>query len=174
MANSTGTISRAAEQTAAPSRDWLKIISIFLALFGVVVAIVPAYAKLTDTIVPCVQGVGNCEVVNNSIYAYLPPTDGGFRIPVAVLGVLGYLAIAVSLLLETRVPLLAQRGKLLVFGMTLFGFLFSGYLTAIEAFVLHEWCQWCVVSAITMTVLFGISFARLWRAISFVPEDEEA
>jgi uncharacterized membrane protein len=62
---------------------------------------------------------------------------------------------------------------MIVFGMTFIGFLFSGYLTAIEAFVLKEWCQWCVVSAITMTILFGIAFARMWQAISAVPEDEE-
>jgi len=50
--------------------------------------------------------------------------------------------------------------------MTLFGFMFSAYLTAIEAFVIHAWCMWCLGSAITMTALFIVSGLRLWKAIS--------
>jgi uncharacterized membrane protein len=69
---------------------------------------------------------------------------------------------------------LHARGRLIVFGMTLVGFLFSLYLTAIEAFVLNAWCVWCVVSAIAMTLLFGVSFARLWQQISAVPDEDES
>jgi uncharacterized membrane protein len=150
----------------APRRDRLWLPSVVLSIIGLGVAGVTAWAKLTNTVTPCAAGVSNCEVVQTSAYAYVGP------VPVAYIGVVGYLAILAVLLLERRVPLLAARGRWLVFAMTLFGFLFSGYLTAIEAFVLREWCQWCVASAVTMTVLFAVSFARLWAAMSALPDDE--
>jgi uncharacterized membrane protein len=154
------------------ARDWIKIISLALAVIGLLIAGYLSYAELTHTEIACniqsASGENSCASVNNSIYAKIGP------LPIAILGLAGYLAILGALLLETRLPVLVCRGKLLVFGMTLFGFLFSLYLTAIEAFVLQEWCQWCIISAITMTLLFGLSFARLWRTINAVPEDEEA
>ena len=53
-------------------------------------------------------------------------------------------------------------------GMTLFGlatiaFVFSAYLTAIEAFVLRAWCRWCVASAIVATLIFVCSLTEFRR-----------
>lgn len=158
------------------ARDWIKIISIVLAVIGLLVAGYLTYTEATKTEIACSivspTGGNSCADVNNSPWARIPPGPSG--VPVAYLGIAGYLAILVALLLENRVPFLVRRGKLLVFGLALFGFLFSLYLTAIEAFVLQEWCQWCIISAITMTLLFGLSFARLWRNINALPENEEA
>jgi hypothetical protein len=39
--------------------------------------------------------------------------------------------------------------------------LFSVWLTYLELFVIHAICQWCVVSAILVTVLFVISVLDL-------------
>jgi uncharacterized membrane protein len=154
------------------ARDWIKIISFVLAVIGLLVAGYLSFAEVTRTEIACslhsASGGNSCADVNNSIYAKIGP------LPVAILGLGGYLAILGVLIFETRLPILVRRGKLFVFGMALFGFLFSMYLTAIEAFVLQEWCQWCIISAITMTLLFGLSFARLWRNINAVPENEEA
>jgi uncharacterized membrane protein len=153
--------------TGRAPRDLLKIISVVLAVIGIVIA---GYLTWTDVINVspiCVRGGSwDCAGVNTSIYARIGP------IPVAVLGLAGYWAILATLLLEAVVPFFASRGKVLVFCMTLFGLLFSGYLTAIEAFRLRLWCVWCVGSAVTMTALFIVSFARLWRAISAAPEEE--
>jgi uncharacterized membrane protein len=38
-------------------------------------------------------------------------------------------------------------------GVTLFGFVFSAYLTYREVFTLQEICEWCVSSAVLMTLL---------------------
>ena len=42
------------------------------------------------------------------------------------------------------------------------GVLFSGYLTYLEAAVIHAWCRWCVVSAVLVTVIFVTALAG-WR-----------
>jgi uncharacterized membrane protein len=166
MATTTGSASLAADQA---HRDWLKLASIVLALIGALIAGYLVISEVTNTQTICpATGAFNCDLVQKSIYSRIGP------IPVAVLGLVGYVAILSVLLLESRVTLFAERGKLLVFGMTLIGLLFSGYLTAMEAFVLQAWCVWCVASAIAMTLLFIVSFARLWRAIGSEPIEDEA
>jgi uncharacterized membrane protein len=45
----------------------------------------------------------------------------------------------------------------------LVGFGFSAYLTSRELFSLHEICEWCVSSAIIMTVLAGWAVWRFLR-----------
>jgi uncharacterized membrane protein len=150
------------------TRDWLKVASIILTCIGIFIA---GYVVVTEilnieTICPKTSTI-SCDVVQHSVYSKVGP------IPVAFLGLGGYVLILLVLLLETHIPFLAARGKMIVFGLTLFGVLFSGYLTSIEAFVLHTWCLWCVASAITMTLLFIVSFARLWRSMSVVPLDDE-
>src|SRR5436309_7298636 len=129
---------------APVARDWLKLASLALAVVGVLIAgyLVVSEITNTQTICPAV-GAFNCDLVQHSIYSRVGP------IPVAVLGLAGYLAILGVLLLESRITLFAERGAVLVFGMALIGLLFSGYLTAMEAFVLHAWCVWCLGSAIT-------------------------
>lgn len=150
------------------SRDWLKIASLVLAIIGTFIAGYLSYTKIFNTEIACANtSVVNCDAVQHSAYAQVGP------IPVMYLGLVGYILILLTLVLETRLPFLQTRGRLIVFGLTLFGVLFSGYLTAIEAFVLHQWCEWCVGSAITMTVLFIVSFARLWRSMGVIPLDNE-
>jgi len=103
-------------------------------------------------------GIGNCEAVQNSPYARIGP------IPVAGLGVLGYLALLIVSLLGLQptshgsrlVPLALLAGGIVGVG-------FSAYLTYLEAFVIHAWCQWCVISAIIMVLVFLASLPELRR-----------
>ncbi len=74
-------------------------------------------------------------------------------IPVAAFGAVGYLVLmGVSLLgLQPN----AARSRLVSFALVgggVVGFIFTTYLTYLEAFVIHAWCQWCVGSAIIMTL----------------------
>ena len=148
-----------------PGRDWLAVAKLVLTIIGVFITgyIVVSELLNTDTICPR-NATFNCDLVQHSIYSKIGP------LPIAYLGLGGYLAILLVLLLQKRVPLLAARGKMIVFALTLFGFLFSAYLTYIEAFVLQAWCIWCLSSAITMTLLFLISLADLWRSVTTVPD----
>jgi uncharacterized membrane protein len=99
-----------------------------------------------------------CEKVQSSKYAKV----GG--VPVPLIGLIGYLTILGSLLVRGELARLATAG------MAIFGMLFSGYLTFLELFRIHAICQWCVGSAITMTVIAVLATIRALRA----PDDELA
>ena len=94
-------------------------------------------------------GVGDCATVQASRWAYVGP------VPVPVFGVLGYLVLLVTALVGLQPGFRASRTVAVVLlGGATAGFLFSLWLTYLEAFVIHAWCQWCVVSAVCMTLIF--------------------
>lgn len=131
--------------------------SVALAVLGVAVSVYMTVYKLTSNESMCL-GSGDCSTVNASSYSEI------FGIPVAVVGIAGYLAILALLLLETyRGQFFAEHGPLAVFGLAVGGFGFTLYLVYIEAFILRAWCPFCVTSQITMTVLFIFSIIRLVR-----------
>ena len=105
----------------------------------------------------CAEG-GGCESVNSSIYSEI---NG---IPIAILGLGAYLAIAALLTLEKRVGALETYGPLAVFGLALTGTLYSAYLTYVELFVLRAVCPYCVASAVLITAIFILAVVRFWRA----------
>jgi uncharacterized membrane protein len=107
------------------------------------------YGRIT---VPCAAGGNPCEVVQTSIYSHV------LGIPVALLGLIGYVGVLATLL--TPDSELSRAGTL---GVTLFGFVFSGYLTYREVFTLKAICEWCVSSAVLMTVLFVLAVIRYLR-----------
>jgi uncharacterized membrane protein len=94
----------------------------------------------------CVGGGGGCERVQSSPYARL----GG--VPVAIVGLAGYLAVLASLALPAR--------SVTAF-LALVGAGFSAYLTYLELAAIDAVCQWCVASAMIMTALAVASVARL-------------
>jgi uncharacterized membrane protein len=107
---------------------------------------------------PIVCGVGDCETVQSSIYAKIG------AVPVSGIGVVGYLALFVLALRGVQ-PLHRDSrliGGLLLVGATI-GVAFSGYLTYLEARVIHAWCQYCVGSAIVMTLIFVATLAEIPR-----------
>ncbi len=109
---------------------------------------VAGYLTYVETrLVPAVCGpVGDCNAVQSSPYARL------FGIvPVALLGWVGYLALAVLWLAARWMrPPLQRAIPLLLWGMAFFGVAFSIYLTALELFVLRAVCLWCLTSAVLM------------------------
>jgi uncharacterized membrane protein len=98
---------------------------------------------------PLCLASGGCEKVQSSRYAEL----GG--VPVAVLGLVGYVGILASLAVPGEPGLVA--GALIA----LVGFGFSAYLTYLELVKIHAICQWCVASAVLMTVLAVLTVIRL-------------
>ena len=137
---------------------WL--VSVILVMVGAIDSAYLTFLKFTGMVAAC-SDIGDCEAVNNSKYAEI----GG--IPLALLGLLGYLAILAFLVLETRFPSWRDGLHLGVFGFTLAGTIYSTYLTYIEIAVLHAICPYCVVSAVVMLLLFVISIIRL-RRLGFV------
>jgi Predicted membrane protein len=116
-----------------------------------------SYSKLTAINLYCTPGLGNCETVNASQWSYI------FGIPVAYLGFATYLAILLLMIFGKKIRIVAPYQEYLYFFITLVGILFSGYLTYIEAAVLHTFCQWCLLSAAMMIVLFITSVIKLAR-----------
>ena len=52
-------------------------------------------------------------------------------------------------------------GAIAIFGFSLIGVLYSGYLTYLELAVIHAICQYCVISAVVMVLIFIISIIKL-------------
>ena len=76
-------------------------------------------------------------------------------IPVALLGLIGYVGILAGLLVPDR-----EEARLATLGLTVVGFGFSAYLTYRELFSIHAICEWCASSAVIMTVLLGCAITR--------------
>ena len=93
-----------------------------------------------------------CATVQQSEYASL----GG--VPVAVLGLLGYLAVLVALARD------GEAWRTAAAFLSLAGLGFSGWLTYVELAVLEAVCIWCVGSAVCMTLLAGLTVGRMLRA----------
>ena len=70
----------------------------------------------------------------------------------ALLGVVGYLLLAVLALLRRVVLTVYFAGIGLGYGL---------YLTNIEAHILHVWCVYCVVSLILTVAIAFLAFASL-------------
>lgn len=123
-----------------------------LCLVGLVIAAYLAYVETTQVSAVC-GPVGDCNTVNQSRYARLFGV-----LPIGLLGVVGYVAILIAWLASRLSnPRRASFASLALFGLTLFGTLFSVYLTFLEPFVIGATCAWCLSSAVIMTALLWLS-----------------
>ncbi|MDH5759200.1 MAG: vitamin K epoxide reductase family protein [Gemmatimonadota bacterium] len=107
---------------------------------------------------PIVCGVGDCATVQASSYAKVGP------IPVAAIGLAGYMFLLGMALLGLQPAYAASRvvsGALVAASSVALAF--SAYLTYLEAAVIHAWCQWCVVSAILVVLIFLFSLPEVGR-----------
>lgn len=120
-----------------------------LALVGIGIAGYLTYIHYAGLKPLCVAGGGGCEKVQSSSASKLA------GVPVAVLGLIGYVFIAGTALVRTEAARMAGACAAIA------GFGFSAYLTYQELFVIHAICQWCVASAILMTILAVLTTARL-------------
>ena len=110
-----------------------------LALAGIVVSTLALRVHYSTATAPCsLNEKWDCGIVNHSPYAEIR------GIPVAAIGIAGYLLIGF-------LALLRRRGLLLV--TVLIGMAFALYLTNIEAKVLGVWCLYCVISQGIIAIL---------------------
>jgi vitamin-K-epoxide reductase (warfarin-sensitive) len=96
----------------------------------------------------------DCGIVNHSPYAVLKGTG----IPVAVLGIAGYLLMG---------ALAWRRAWRWLLAAALAGLAFSLYLAHIEAHVLGVWCIYCAISLADISLItllaLGTTVATLFR-----------
>jgi uncharacterized membrane protein len=114
-----------------------------LALLGLAISIYLTYVHYAG-IEPVCSSISNCERVQTSEYADLA------GIPVAVLGIVGYATILVSLWMGPDVTAL----------LSYLAVAFSAYLTWAELFKIDAICQWCVASAIITLVIAVLATVR--------------
>jgi uncharacterized membrane protein len=130
----------------------LRTTMIVLATIGLGVASYLVYVHYSGVPPLCSTAHNTCLKVQTSVYSKLA------GVPVALIGLLGYVAILGSLLAPQR-----EETRFATMAFTLIGFGFSAYLTSREAFSLHEYCEWCVSSAIIMTLLTPLAVWRFLR-----------
>jgi uncharacterized membrane protein len=144
-----------AVQFSHPKRslpDFPKWVIPALCLIGLGVAAYLAYVEITSVKAVC-GPVGDCNTVQQSKYARL------FGIlPIGVLGMAGYVLLILTWWVDqVSKGVLSLYARLASLGMTVFGTLFSIYLTFLEPFVIGATCAWCLTSALVMTGLFILS-----------------
>ena len=131
--------------------DWSWTIPI-LSIIGLGVAGYLSWIEVTKTEAVC-GPIGDCNTVQDSPYAILFGL-----LPVGVLGLLGYIAILAGWLFVRFGPEKWQNTiNLIIWGMALFGVIFSIYLTYLEPFVIGATCMWCITSAVIITLQLWVS-----------------
>ncbi len=101
-------------------------------------------------------GFGGCDLVQASEYAYF------LGLPVALWGLGGYAAIFGVAMAGLQPRWAGHRPiALALLGLSAIAMVVSAYLTYLEAAVIHAWCQWCVVSAILVALIFLLSLTGL-------------
>jgi uncharacterized membrane protein len=111
----------------------LRAVAAAVALAGVSVAGYLTWAHYSNSTVVCVQG-GGCETVQHSSYAEIA------GVPVALLGLMSYSAVLVLVLYDSA------NARLAAATLAFIGILFSAYLLALQLFVIHALCIWCVTN----------------------------
>ena len=122
----------------------MRYVIVLLAVLGIVVSSLALKVHYDDPgKEPCsINDKWDCGVVNHSPYAMI------HGVPVATIGIIGYVLIA-------ALGFARQRALLLV--STLAGLAFALYLTNIEAHVLDVYCLYCVISQGIIAVLALLS-----------------
>lgn len=118
-----------------------------LSIIGVIIAAYVFQSFLRKTSIVCLNS--GCEIVRNNPNSYI------FGIPVPGFGLVGYSLIVILAFLRTIYK--DKRLLYTILGISAGGFLFVGWFTYTELFVIKALCTWCGVSAALMTLIFIIS-----------------
>lgn len=140
-----------------PSEGNLRRAIAFFAAIGIGIATYITIVESGGGAPACLAGGGGCHTVAESSYSHIAGVN------IAIFGIVGYALILASAFFANDA---ARFGG---FAVALGGFGFSVYLTYLELNVIDAICQWCVASAIMMTILFLLNAARL---IAYAGSDE--
>ena len=141
--------------------DRLRTVAIAISVVGIAIAGYLTYVHYAG-ISPVCEIAHGCEKVQTSEWSKVA------GIPVAVLGLLGYVGILAALLIPGETAATAAAG------MALIGLGFSAYLTYREVFTIEAICIWCVASALLMAALAVVTVLRLARQAPPAPVERRA
>ena len=135
----------------------MKYALLIFAIVGIVASSFALREHYRTDLSPCsINERWDCGIVNHSPYAVIS------GVPVAVIGIAGYLILAILSLM---------RAYRLMLAGALAGLAFSLYLARIEAHVLGVWCIYCAISLgtislTTLLLLATVIFQVLRRSAS--------
>ena len=131
------------------SERTLRRVAIAVALAGIALSGYLLYVRASGSRLAC--PTGGCETVQASSYSQV------LGVPVALLGLLGYIVI---------VGFAVARGELARLGqasLALAALAFACYLLYVQLYVLHAVCAWCIGNDVLVAAVAGLSAACLWR-----------
>lgn len=154
------------DSSTIPRRSYLpRMVGGLLALLGFLDALYLSLSRLhPENPLFCPSG-GGCEAVERSPWSTIPPGGG---IPVALLGVIGYVVLLGGILLALQRDYLTQQVALppLLFAFTTATLLFSCYLMVVQVWMIRALCFWCLVSFVLQVgiwIALGIDWWS-WRS----------
>ena len=119
-----------------------------LAVLGLIVSILALRVHYSNELEPCdINSHWDCGIVNHSRYAEVK------HVPVAAIGIAGYLLLAVLAMWK-------RRGLTLL--AAIFGLAFALYLSSIEAYCLQVWCLYCVISQAVIALIAILSLVWIF------------
>lgn len=130
----------------------LRLAIVVLAVAGAAVAGYLTYTHYADVAPLC--RTGGCEIVQRSSYAEIA------GVPVALLGLVGYLAILVTALVRRPWATVACAA------LAVFGVVFAVYLLLVQLVVIDAVCQWCVTSDVILLAIGALALLRLRPLLS--------
>jgi len=134
---------------------FLKIVLLFSAVTGFLISFYLWHKKRSRETLTCPAGF-KCDQVLHSKYSRF------FGIPVEVLGILyyGFVIVAYTIIFQLgNGDVVSQPILFLVTSVSVGAFLFSLYLTFIQAFQIKQWCTWCLTSAGLCTFILFASLS---------------
>jgi vitamin-K-epoxide reductase (warfarin-sensitive) len=121
----------------------LRILVVLFAVLGAVVSALALQVHYSNKLEPCdINAHWDCGIVNHSRYSLI------YGVPVAAVGIAGYLLIGLLALLRKRDW---------TFAAALAGLCYALYLSHVEDSILQVWCLYCVISQciIALIVIFA-------------------
>ena len=137
---------------ARPHHKWLVPALVVLAVAGFADATYLTIEHFANVVPPCT--LHGCETVLTSGYSDI------FGIPVALLGALYYFALLVIYLLYFEVK--DVRALNFAMHLSVLGFICDLWFIFAQAFIIHAWCQYCLLSAALSTAIFVLSYWSLF------------
>ncbi|MGA3194902.1 MAG: vitamin K epoxide reductase family protein [Terriglobales bacterium] len=117
----------------------MRWVLVILAMIGIVVSALALREHYRTEASPCsINERWDCGIVNHSPYAMV------YGIPVAVLGIAGYLLLGL---------LAFRRAYPWMLPFVMFALAFAIHLADVEAYVLGVWCIYCVASLGVISLL---------------------
>ncbi|MEK7519504.1 MAG: vitamin K epoxide reductase family protein [Patescibacteria group bacterium] len=133
-----------------------------LALGGLIISITVYYVKKNKKQLVCPTG-SDCNAVITSRYSKF------LGLPLEYLGMAYFLVVLITYIIRAISPgLLPTAFQIILLMITVSAFLFSFYLLFIQAFLLRQWCIWCVLTAMFSITIFLFSLIWLEAVMVFL------